>query len=233
MNSTETDCPICNNSRFIVCKGEDGYDYAKPCKCAAEYNFKRRVHRSGLTYIINEYTFDKYETKHGWQKHIKEKALEFIENTENNWFFIGGQVGSGKTHICTAIVIKLLEKGMDAYYMQYRQDIMELKMNMDDFYSYSARLNNLKTVKVLYIDDLFKATEKPPESDIRIMFDLLNYRYINKDLITIISTERSINEILEIDQAIGSRIYQRSKNFTIKLGQDKSANYRMKQHPER
>ena len=68
----------------------------------------------------------------------------------------------------------------------------------------------------------------PTSADIMIAFEILNYRYMNQDLITIISTEKSVDEILEIDEAIGSRLYQRSKKYCIKLPSDKSKNYRMK-----
>lgn len=224
------DCLICGNSRIIVFKGEDGLIYAKPCECAAEYDFRRRIQRSGLLSMFDEYTFDKYQVRGTWQKVIKEKALSFVEEANGDWFFIGGQVGAGKTMICTAIVGELIKKGYDAHYMMYREEINKLKMgmNMDDFGEYTRFLNYLKTIKVLYIDDLFKGTSNPTEADIRVLFDLLNYRYANKGLITIISTEKSIDDILRIDEAIGSRIFQRSKNYMLKLAENRDMNYRMK-----
>ena len=38
-----------------------------------------------------------------------------------------------------------------------------------------------------------------------------------RDRLTIISTERSLDEILEIDEAVGSRIYERSKAYYLPL----------------
>jgi len=225
---SEEVCPKCENTRINVYQDEEGYVFAKPCECANEYDFKRRIKKSGLLNVIEDYTFDKFEVKGIWQKTVKDKALSFVDNTNGNWFYIGGQVGSGKTMICTAIVGKLIKRGLDAHYMMYRQEIMELKMGMEDFMTYSKKLNYLKTVKVLYIDDLFKGTNQPTEADLRIVFDLLNYRYVNRELITIISTEKSIADIMLIDEAIGSRIYQRSKDYAIKLAQNPDLNMRMK-----
>ena len=220
-------CEICNNSRIIVWEDEDGYVVCKPCTCAQAFDFENRIRKSGLLNVFEEFSFDKFEVKMVWQQKIKQKALDFVANPSGNWFFIGGQVGAGKTMICTAIVKELLEKGFDAMYVQYRQEIMKLKMSMEDFGNYTETMNRMKTVKVLYIDDLFKGNNIPSEADIRIIFELLNYRYINKDLITIISTEKNINDIISIDEAIGSRIYQRSRDFQINLAQNKAMNYRL------
>ena len=92
----------------------------------------------------------------------------------------------------------------------------------------------LKTVAVLYIDDFFKPSrdesgqKRPPTAgDINIAFDILNYRYVN-NLPTIISTERTIDELLDIDEAIGSRIYQRTKGYCFSFRENRSRNYRLK-----
>ena len=41
------------------------------------------------------------------------------------------------------------------------------------------------------------------QGDINIAFEIINYRYIN-DLITIISSELLLDEIINIDEATGS-----------------------------
>ena len=221
-------CEKCNHTGLIVWQDEDGYAYAKQCECSIKVDFERRIKKSGLLNLFSEYTFEKYEVKSKWQEVIKNRALDYIENHKHDWFYIGGQVGSGKSFICTAIVSKLVEKGYDAYYFQWREDSTKLKMNINDFEYYNNLLDKYKNVKVLYIDDLFKGTKQPTEADLRLAFDLINYRYINKDLITIISSEYIIDDIIDIDQAIGTRIYERSKNYNTKLAQNKEMNMRMK-----
>ena len=49
------------------------------------------------------------------------------------------------------------------------------------------------------------------DGDLNVAFELLNARY-NARKRTIISGERTIGAIMDIDEAIGSRIYERSKN---------------------
>ena len=63
-------------------------------------------------------------------------------------------------------------------------------------------------------------------------FEILNYRYNNKKLITIISTEQSIDNIIEFDEALGSRIYEMTKDNSAHnrnvLKIEDGRNYRLK-----
>ena len=82
----------------------------------------------------------------------------------------------------------------------------------------------MKSVKVLYIDDFLKGTAT--EADRNIAFDLLNARYIKPSLLTIISSEWTISRVLDWDEAIGSRIAERSKGCVLNITGSK--NYRLK-----
>lgn len=224
------DCEKCmNRGYFMVIL--DGFQTLKPCECQIIRKSLQIIKKSGLSDLLDEYTFDKFETNTTWQRNIKEAGLRFIDDTYGNWFFAGGQVGSGKSHICTAIVNDLMLRGNEALYMRWRDDVVSLKKSLvSDGTDYADEINRFKSVKVLYIDDFFKSEKgKPPTTaDINLAFELLNHRYINKDLVTIISSEKFINELLEIDEAIGSRIYQRSKKYCVEVYSDKTKNIRLK-----
>ena len=101
--------------------------------------------------------------------------------------------------------------------MMWVDDGGRIKAAVNDSEEYTRLLTPLKRVPVLYIDDFFKAdrTKGVTPGDIKMAFELLNYRYINEGLVTIISTEKSIESILSIDEAIGSRIYQKSKDYCL------------------
>ena len=194
-------------------------------------NELRKIQKSGLGGLFETCTFEKYKTVEPWQTKIKNTAEEFLNdgNSDRNWFYIGGQVGCGKTHICTAIVIRLLNQGNNSRYMLWRDEIVRLKALVTNNEEYFKAINPLKTSKVLYIDDFFK-TEKgkePTTAEINIAFEILNYRYINNDLVTIISSEKSIDDLLYIDEAIGSRIYERTKKYCTYIKPDKKRNYRL------
>jgi len=165
-----------------------------------------------------------------WQRIVKEKALAFVLD-QGHWFFIGGQVRSGKTHICTAIVNELMNQGKETLYMLWRNEIVKLKANSMDGPEYQKTIQAYKSVKVLYIDDLFK-TEKgksPTTADINIAFEILNTRYQNRNLITIISCEKIIKELLVIDEAIGSRIFEMAGDYCVQINNNDRMNMRMRE----
>ena len=80
----------------------------------------------------------------------------------------------------------------------------------------------------MYIDDLFKTKQgaSVTAADINIAFEILNYRYIN-DMLTIISSEKTLREILDIDEAVGSRIYEMAQGYILNISADPAKNYRM------
>ena len=114
--------------------------------------------------------------------------------------------------------------------MQWREDVTNLKANVMNAYEYENRMKAFKTVDVLYIDDLFKTEkDKPPTTaDINIAFEILNYRYNQNDLITVISSEKTAFELLEVDEAVASRIIENARDFRIDVKKDKTKNYRLR-----
>ena len=189
----------------------------------------KRIERSGLKDLMKDYTFEKFIVSSDWQKKAKNMALEFLKDYENKWFFVGGQVGCGKTHLCTALVGAFIRSGKPAHYMLWRDEVVQLKAVVTDDEAYGKAIRKLKEIEVLYIDDFFKTErgKQPSTAEINIAFELLNYRYNNPRLVTIISSERLIDDIIDIDEAVGSRIYQRSKQYCMIVNYDRSKNYRL------
>jgi DNA replication protein DnaC len=220
------DCRSCKNKGYIMILDE-GYTALKPCDCLKQRQNKVNADQSGMKKMIEDYTFETFKAKEMWQRLIKETAQAFVQD-KAHWFFIGGQVGSGKTHICTAIVNELLKQGKQALYMLWRDEVIKLKANAMEGKEYMKLIEPFKTKEVLYIDDLFK-TEKgksPTTADINIAFEILNARYRDKNLITIISCEKIIKELIAIDEAIGSRIYEMSRSYFVELNPNELMNMR-------
>jgi DNA replication protein DnaC len=187
------------------------------------------MRNSGLGEVIDRLTFDKFIVAEQWQENAKRLAVNFSEAPYGRWFFAGGQVGSGKTHLCTAIALELLKNGRTTRYMLWRDESVKLKAIVNDS-TYYDKVNVFKTADVLYIDDFLKTEKgKPPTTaDINLAFEIINYRYCSHKLITIISCERFVDDILDVDEAVGSRIYERTKAGTLlEISHDKSKNYRM------
>lgn len=226
---TGYDCPECKNRGYInVVK--DGQIIMKECRCSMIRRSIRNIENSGLKDLLDQCTFQNYRVEDGWQRIAVDSAKRFLRDHDGKWFYIGGQVGAGKTHICTAIVGELLKIGLPARYMLWRDEVTSLKANIMDEVGYGKAMERLKTIKVLYIDDFFKCSQgsKPTGAEVNIAFELLNSRYNNKNLITIISSERRVQDILSIDEAVGSRIYHRTREYCLEIPQDRNRNYRLR-----
>lgn len=229
-------CDKCRNKGTVAAAypDKDGFWRLafRDCECMEMRKTIRRMKQSGLKDIIRDYTFAKYQANEDWQKKIKEAAMDYAKE-QSGWFFIGGQSGSGKTHICTAICREFLIRGMPVQYMLWRDDAAKLKASVTDGDAYKACIDRYKTVKVLYIDDLFKTgkgqygeAQRPTGADVNLAFEILNFRYGNPELLTIISSECTVDELLEIDEAIAGRIAERSN--TLNLAKDRKKNWRLK-----
>ena len=232
-------CDKCRNKGGIMVLRECGNSYEqvyRQCECMKVRSMIMKIQRSGLKNIMNEYTFEKYTAKENWQKSLKLKAKSFLEDETSEWFYIGGQSGAGKTHLCTAITVTYLNQNKAARYMLWRDDVTKIKAVVNDNEEYHKLVNELKTIPVLYIDDLFKmgknnhGTPQPPTvADINLAYEIINYRYNNKGLITIISSEYTIGEIVKIDEALGGRISEKTaaNGYCINLSKDVKKNYRL------
>ncbi|MBO5008357.1 MAG: ATP-binding protein [Clostridia bacterium] len=226
-NLTGYDCPLCKNKGDYTRVTEDNREVYGICSCMEIRNNIKRAEKSGLKDTIKKYTLDTYQTPCDWQKSMKKAAIEYIQNPKT-WFFAGGQAGSGKTHLCTAITAELMYKGKSVRYMPWRDCIIPIKANVTNSEEYLKLTEPLKTVDVLYIDDFFKTPGSvPTAADINIAYEILNYRY-NADLITIITSEKNLDEIMRIDIATGSRIFERSKGTSFIISEDKDKNWRIK-----
>lgn len=234
------DCPLCNNRGGHFEAREQGgywYEVMTPCKCDKIRRAIRRLKKSGLKDVVKKYTFDNYEANETWRQKIKSTAIQYCKEGNGSWFFIGGQSGAGKTHICSAVAIHLLKQGHSTKYMMWQDEAVSLKSAANDSELYNQLIEPIKKAEVLYIDDLFKTGKDkggdylpPTTADIKVAFEIINYRYNNKKLYTIISSERTLAQLLNIDEAIGGRIAEMAvqQGFGFSINPDPNKNYRLK-----
>lgn len=211
-------CPVCLNKGTVAVL-ENGEDHYKTCECMRVRRQITLQKNSGIADMMGRYRFDNYQTEEPWQEGVLKAAQEYLKT--GGWFFIGGQVGCGKTHICTAICAELLKKCVEVKYMIWRNEASRLKAKVNDD-SYEQLIKPLKDARVLYIDDFFKGGVT--QGDINLAFEIINDRY-NKGLATIISSEKIAPEILDLDEAIGSRIIERC---SVVLNVGNKSNWRLR-----
>lgn len=234
-DSTGWDCPICKNKGQVydVKRMPDGSPahIIRPCKCVETRRTIRRMQRSGLENIISDNLFPKYEAVDPWQQTVKAAAMEYAK-TLNGWFWIGGQSGCGKTHLCTAICREALLHGSEVVYMMWRDDAPRLKAAVNNP-EYPAMVEPYKKAPVLYIDDLFKTGKNsearvvPTPADVNLAYEIINFRCVGK-LPTIISSEFLQRELIDIDEALTGRIVQMAGENSFNIKPDRAKNNRLK-----
>lgn len=228
------DCPECKN-KGVVYRVDGDYIVSHDCRCMEIRRSIWGIRKSGIGGLLNECTFENFAVSEPWQKAMKAKAQQFLTDHDGKWFYAGGQVGCGKTHICTAICGEFLKMKKAVRYMLWRDEVVKLKAAVNDSEEYQKLITPWKTASVLYVDDFFKTSDtedgqkkKPTQGDINVAFEVFNYRYINQNLVTIISSERSVDDLLDCDEAVGSRIYQRTKDYCCYVTPKENRNYRLR-----
>lgn len=228
-------CDKCKDetSYLVVC---DGIEYWIPCECRRQHKIARLMSSSEITEEFKKLNFESFAIANK-PKLIKESfdcAKEYLEifeeikgKRQNSIMFLGNP-GTGKTHLLTAISNKLIaEHAVAVLYFPYVEGFNDLKDNFDKL---ETKLRRMKTVEVLFIDDLFKPTRGIPratEWQVEQMYAVINHRYLNK-LPIMVSSELTIDQLCNVDEALGSRIYEMCRDYTVEiLGDRKLLNHRL------
>ena len=224
-NSDSYKCSKCKDTYWIV----NGNDF-KRCDCFELIEAEKLFDNSGIK--DDSFTFSNFEEWSETSKQMKKVAMDYyknftqIKNSRQNSIAFVGQVGGGKTHLTVAIGLNILKnKKVSVVYFNYRETITSLKQNMLDEEFYKKQISKYQNAKVLLIDDMLKG--KTSDSDKNIMFEIINYRYINR-LPIILSSEHDMNDLLNFDEAIGSRIYEMCKDYLVEVTKDIKNNYRLR-----
>lgn len=204
---------------------------AVKCECQKIEKLKNEWKYSGINVEQSKLTFSSFEVWNKASQRMKDTAgvycsdFDEIKDSRRNSILLCGQVGSGKTHCSIAVALNFLKQHIKVVYMPYRDVITKIKQNMLDAEYYCKVISKYQLCDVLLIDDLFKG--KINESDLNIMFEIINYRYLNF-LPIIVSSEFSIDRLLAFDEGVGSRIYEMAKDYVVEIEKDISNNYRLK-----
>lgn len=224
-------CPICCDTGFIPTEDENGYVVYKYCKCREMARVEKIWKDSGISINDIDKSFKNFKNWNMEIENMKDRATNYyyrfntIRNERSNSIMMCGNPGCGKTHLAIALANNLIQnKQISVIYMPYRDVVIKLKQNIIDEEAYKKIISKYKLAEVLLIDDLFKG--KINETDINIIFELINYRYLNR-LPLIISTEFTVDKLLEFDEAVGSRIYEMCKGFITEIRGTEN-NYRLK-----
>ena len=124
--------------------------------------------------------------------------MNYLRNEENNWLYLTGGIGSGKSYFAAALSIDLAKRGLKGKspicFINSSKRILELsdlnKQKSDDF---KKKLELYSTVPVLVIDDFGHEFKNDFIRD-AIINEIITTR-CNKKLFTIITSNFTLDEI--------------------------------------
>lgn len=247
--ATEYSCPKCKDKGGWVEErkseinyiGSDGKKHPMrnqvwvDCSCAKQRKLERLINGSHITPEFQKMRFENFvgeglDTKIlNMAKKAKQYYDEFAEirNTPKNGIALLGQPGIGKTHLLMAISNNLmLKRQVPVMYFPFVTMTSEMRANQ--FEKEETITQQAKEIDVLFIDDLYKpAAGKPKASEWEQlkMYDIVNYRYLNRKPI-LLSCELDPAQLLAIDEATGSRLFEMTEDYTVSVPKDFRLNYR-------
>lgn len=224
-------CAICKDSELIINRETNS---ARPCECVKAKRYKKMIENSGISEQFYKKTLDNFEAWNPQVKKVKDTARDYLSKfTGRESLAILGQVGSGKSHITIGVANELMNRMVGVKYIQYLETIPSLKRSAMDEYNYASEINILKNAPVLLIDDLYKGAinefqgkKSLNNADRKIVFEVINHRYF-KDKPIIVSSECSLANLIDLDEAIGSRILEMCKPFIVQV-EGIENNYRLR-----
>lgn len=230
------ECKECNDFTGFIMKDEEGYEFWRDCECVERKRTEKIMKNSTITKEFAKLGFQNFETENKDQaiKDMHECALSYfksfndIRKERGNSSALLGQPGTGKTHLLMAVSNNLMRKNIPVLYFPYVEGFSDLK---DDFQKLESKIHRMKKVDVLFIDDLFKpvrGTPRATEWQLEQMYAVINHRYLNH-MPVLISSELTIDEMFDLDEALASRIYEMCKDFiVVAKGDRKKLNYRLR-----
>lgn len=169
-----------------------------------EYRQEHNLRNSGIVGIMYDMTFDTFTGGGAIYDFAKKYAEELSYDTyEQDWLYIFGRVGSGKTHLSCAIANYILHNSTSSVKIIKAIDLLFNARDYNTNENEAKVINDLNEYALLIIDDL--GTEKPTEWAVQIIYKLVDDRLLRQDPL-IVTSNLSLQEL---EERLGERIVSR------------------------
>lgn len=229
-------CDKCHNKGFIAIV-EDDYIKMRECECMKKRKVVTNIKSSGLGRLLEEKSFENFRTEGNgdWRNIAKRRCMNYSESKGKEWLYVGGQSGCGKTHLCTAVCKRLIERGYTVKYYLWMDLVNEYNSSRYDNAKHMSFREKITAPEVIYIDDFLKTmgggddkNGKPSDLSLYLAYEVISLRDNIKKK-TIISSEFLIEDVANFDRSIAGRIIENTPSeYKVLVNIDKDKDYRLK-----
>ena len=213
------DCPRCHGAGFLypLDQGKPDYSQVVPCKCYQNSLQGWILSPDALRGrgIDTRQTFDSFQVVNGTGE-AYEAARDFASASCNIiLFLLYGGVGNGKSFLCNATALVLLEKSIDTHLYSVADLLAELRQRIKDN-TIEEKVQWLKEIPALILDDY--KPEYQSEWAASRLEEIIDFRYRNL-LLTMMTTNRNLTELPEritsrfSDNEIAKRVLNSGKDY--------------------
>ena len=204
------DCPHCGGIGFLrldVPLGHEKFGKLEPCVCRANeiaQNARQRLYEMSNLERLSHLKFDNFNTSGNPKAEfvspqevanlhdILDAAEKFAKELKG-WLLLEGSYGCGKTHLAAAIANDAVHRGVPTLFITVPDLLDSLRFAYNDpETTFEARFEDIRGADLLVMDDFGTQNATPWAQE--KLFQIINYRYINK-LPTVITTNLILDEI--------------------------------------
>jgi DNA replication protein DnaC len=206
----KADCPHCGGVGFLrmdVPLGHEKFGRLEPCVCRSgeiAENARQRLYELSNLERLSHLTFENFN-RSGNPKvdfvspqelaslHDAYDASDTFARELQGWLMLEGSYGCGKTHLAAAIANAAVHRGVPTLFITVPDLLDSLRFSFSDpETSFEARFEDIRNAALLVMDDFGTHNATPWAQE--KLFQIINYRYINK-LPTVITTNLILDEI--------------------------------------
>ncbi len=203
----DPDCPFCQGLGYLrsdVPVSHPDFGRLQICQCRAAQvgqAVRERLFAMSNLNQLSHLTFENFEPRGRmglWPLEAASLERAFNQSrhfarTLNGWLLLQGPYGCGKTHLAAAIANFAVGMGVPTLFITVPDLLDTLRFSYNDReYSFEDRFEEIRNSPLLVLDDFGTQNATPWAQE--KLFQLLNYRYINK-LPLVVTTNLSIEEI--------------------------------------
>jgi DNA replication protein DnaC len=203
----DPDCPICHGSGYLRRElpiEHPDFGRLDICACRAaevEQHARQRLFSLSQLDQLRTLTFDSFSPRGrpgmpAFNQDSLEQAFHLARTyaaQPQGWLFLQGRFGCGKTHLAAAIANSCVDQGRPTLFLTVPDllDMLRFAYSAEDV-TFEERFDQIRTAHLLILDDF--GTQHATEWAREKLFQILNYRYINR-LPTVLTSNLSLEDI--------------------------------------